>query len=66
MTVSSPEIDDNRYLEIILNRVRVCNEYKPAFGQGQKITFAEFQQIYGSDPFYTWFGLNNALVYAAQ
>jgi len=57
---------DKEYLEIILNRVLVCKEYRPAFGQGQKVTLSKFQQLYGSDPFYSWFGLNDALVYAAH
>ena len=58
--------EDKRYLEIILNRVLVCKEYKPAFGQGQKVALQEFRQLYGSDPFYSWFGLNDPLVYAAH
>jgi hypothetical protein len=58
--------EDKRYLGIILNRVLVCKEYKPAFGQGQKVALQEFEQLYGSDPFYSWFGLNDPLVYAAH
>jgi hypothetical protein len=66
MTVVLQNAMDDKYLEIILNRILVCREYRPAFGQGQKVTLAEFQELYGSDPFYSWFGLNNALIYAAH
>ncbi len=57
---------DEKYAAIILNRIRVSQEYRPAFGQGRKISFQEFQHLYGSDPFYSWFGLNDPLIYAAH
>jgi hypothetical protein len=60
MTVVLQNAMDDKYLEIILNRILVCREYRPAFGQGHKVTLAEFQELYGSDPFYSWFGLNDA------
>lgn len=66
MNAASQKTADNQYLEIILNRISVCRKYKPAFGQGRKVAFAEFQQLYSADPFYAWFGLNDALVYAAH
>ncbi len=65
MTISTSETDQ-RYLEIILNRIMICKDYKPAFGRKQKVTFAEFQELYGADVFYAWFGLNDPLVYAAH
>jgi hypothetical protein len=57
---------DDRYLDIVLERLLVCKHYKPKFGQGQKTSFEQFQILYGSDPFYAWFGLNHPLVYAAH
>ena len=57
---------DAQYLGIILNRLLVSKEYKPKFGQGEAITLEKFKQLYGSDPFYHWFGLNDPLVYAAH
>ena len=57
---------DDKYLEIVLERIQVCKQYKPKFGQGQETSFEEFQTLYGSDPFYTWFGLDNPLMYAAH
>ena len=66
MTADQQRTADDEYLEIIFNRIRVCKQYKPAFGRGRKISFEEFQRLYGSDPFYSWFGLNDPLVYAAH
>jgi hypothetical protein len=59
---------DEKYLEIILKRVRVSKTYKPKFGQGQSsgIRLKDFQDLYGSDPFYSWFGLDTPLMYAAH
>lgn len=66
MTIAPQETTDNRYLEILLNRIWVSKDYRPAFGQGRKVALGEFEQLYGADPFYSWFGLNDALVYAAH
>lgn len=59
---------DARYLEIILNSVRVCADYKPKFGQGRGsgLTLSQFQDLYQGDPFYSWFGLDNPMMYAAH
>jgi len=59
---------DDRYLSLICNALRVCLNYKPAFGQGKGdgITLERFQQIYKEDEFYSWFGLDSPLVYAAH
>ncbi len=54
-------------MQILLERIAVCRAYKPKFGQGgQGISLDEFQSLYGADPFYTWFGLDNPLMYAAH
>ena len=60
--------NNERYLAIIVNCVRVCAEYKPRFGQGRRggLTFQQFQNLYAADPFYNWFGLDNPMVYAAH
>jgi hypothetical protein len=61
--------EDRRYLNAVLDPIRVRARYKPKFGQGTKapgLTLEEFQTLYGRDPFYTWFGLNNPLLYAAH
>jgi len=57
---------DKEYLDLILRRIEVCKAYKPKFGQGKTISFEEFQILYGTDPFYSWFGLDNPLIYASH
>jgi hypothetical protein len=60
--------NDEKYLATIRQALEICKHYKPKFGQGSKSGFSlkTFQQLYQSDPFYTWFGLNSPLVYAAH
>lgn len=61
--------EDARYLQIVLDPIKVCASYKPKFGQGAKgggLTLDQFQALYQSDPFYSWFGLDNPLMYAAH
>lgn len=59
---------DTRYLEIVLDCVRVCAQYKPKFGKGKTdgLTLEKFQELYREDPFYSWFGLYNPRMYAAH
>lgn len=57
---------DERYLQIIVDHLITCKAYKPALGQGKPVSLDAFQQLYGADPFYAWFGLNDPLVYAAH
>ena len=61
--------NDERYMQIVLDPIRVSARYKPKFGQGNKgggLSLEEFQALYQSDPFYSWFGLDNPLMYAAH
>ncbi len=59
---------DDHYLDLIRNALRVCLSYKPAFGRGRGdgITLERFQEVYRADEFYSWFGLDSPLVYAAH
>lgn len=59
---------DTRYLDIVLNPLRVCASYRPKLGQGGKggLSLVDFQRLYRADPFYSWFGLDNPLMYAAH
>jgi len=59
---------DAAYLEVIRGALRVCLNYKPSCGQGRVggVTLEEFQRIYREDEFYSWFGLDSPLVYAAH
>ncbi|MBM3187690.1 MAG: hypothetical protein FJZ90_03100 [Chloroflexi bacterium] len=61
--------NDKEYLELVLEPIRVSARYRPKFGQGTKgggLTLAQFQSLYQGDPFYSWFGLDNPLMYAAH
>lgn len=69
MSLQTPDQPtDERYLALIRTALRVCLNYKPAFGhgKGEGITLERFQHIYGEDEFYSWFGLDSPLVYAAH
>jgi hypothetical protein len=59
---------DNKYFDIVVEPIRVCASYKPKMGRGGKegLSLKNFQQIYKEDPFYSWFGLDNPLMYAAH
>lgn len=60
---------DEAYLQIVLDAIRVCAKYKPKFGQGMRgggLTFEGFRELYQRDAFYSWFGLDNPLMYAAH
>lgn len=63
--------DDNRYLEILLAPIRVCASYRPKMGQGGHgaeagLSLEAFQTLYQADPFYSWYGLDHPLMYAAH
>lgn len=58
---------DTKYLQILLNRIEISKAYKPKFGQSsQGISLHEFRALYGADSFYTWFGLDNPMMYVAH
>lgn len=61
--------EDERYLKTVLDPIQVSAHYKPRFGRGAKatgLTLEQFQVLYHSDRFYSWFGLDNPLLYAAH
>lgn len=60
---------DREYLQIVLDAIRVCARYQPKFGRGAKtdgLTLEQFQRLYRDDAFYSWFGLDNPMMYAAH
>lgn len=57
---------DAGYLQLIVSKIEVCKAYWPKFGQGERVSFEEFQALYGGDQFYSWFGLDHPLMYAAH
>lgn len=60
---------DARYRELLLEPVRVCANYRPAFGTArgeEEITLDAFRRLFGMDPLYSWLGLDSPLMYAAH
>lgn len=59
---------DKKYLNILCDSIRVCQNYQPKLGHGNNkgYSLSEFQQLYQSDPFYCWIGLDHPLMYAAH
>ena len=61
--------NEKQYLRTFLEPIRKCKNYRPKFGQGDSgkgVSLAEFKILYGSDPFYSWVGLDTDLMYAAH
>jgi hypothetical protein len=61
--------DDARYLEIFMEPIRKCMDYKPKFGisqKGEALSLSAFKKLYGNDLFYSWIGLDSELMYAAH
>ncbi|MCK4762723.1 MAG: hypothetical protein KAW12_11055 [Candidatus Aminicenantes bacterium] len=59
---------DRLYLDILLESLEVCKNYRPKLGRGGKKGYSlqEFREIYGDDTFYSWMGLDSPLMYAAH
>lgn len=57
-----------KYLEVIRNTLAVCKNYRPRFGKRKVGGYSldEFRSLYQEDCFYSWFGLDSPLVYAAH
>jgi len=63
------KVEEKQYLEIFLNPVKKCREYRPRFGQNNApkgLSLTEFKALYRSDSFYSWMGLDADLMYAAH
>ena len=60
---------EQQMLRKFLDPLKVCKRYKPKFGLGNRdegVGINQFMDIYGTDPFYAWCGLNSELMYAAH
>ncbi|MDX2163561.1 MAG: hypothetical protein SF162_19760 [bacterium] len=57
---------DPEYLALLMRRISVCKAYRPKLGQGKSTSLEEFTALYGADPFYAWFGMDDPLLYAAH
>ncbi len=69
LTMNSLEEKDKEYLEVVRDAIRVCSQYKPKFGQGSKgdgLSLEQFRDLYQGDACYSWFGLDNPMMYAAH
>ncbi len=68
MSTTEIEALDSKYLAILVERIKVCENYKPKFGKSGKtgLTLQEFTKLYHEDDFYSWFGLDTPLMYAAH
>ena len=59
--------NDQKYAAVILEAIRVSADYLPKFGLGAGgLDLDGFRKLYGSDPFYSWMGLDSPLLYAAH
>jgi len=68
MSTTEIEALDSKYLAILVERILVCKNYRPKFGKNGKTGLAlqEFTTLYHEDDFYSWFGLDTPLMYAAH
>ena len=60
---------NDKYVEIFLEPVRKCKHYRPKLGNSKQkdgFSLAQFTALYGADPFYSWIGLDSALMYSAH
>ena len=53
MSVAPDAKREKKYLEILLEPLRISAKYKPMFGKGKKggLSLEEFQSLYRADPF---------------
>lgn len=58
----------HKYVEILTTPLQVCRRYKPGFGKSnaEGVSLAEFREMYGADPLYSWIGLDSDEIYAAH
>jgi len=59
---------EDRYLDLLLDPLTECANYKPKFGTDESdgVSLAQFTDMYGADPFYHWIGLDSPHMYAAH
>ena len=57
---------DDTYRQLLLAPLRTSAEYTPKMGQARSVSLADFEELYRADPFYSWWGLDSPLVYAAH
>ena len=58
-----------RYVRIFMEPLYECMTYNPKFGYNKKeggFSLNDFLALYGSDPFYSWIGLDSPYMFAAH
>jgi hypothetical protein len=55
-----------RYLGYLLDAIRSAARKAPQLGTGSDVSLADFERLYGKDPFYAWLGLDSELLYTAH
>lgn len=67
MTKPTSTARDQDYLALISKALDICAGYLPKLGLGKAgQSLAQFRALYAADPFYSWFGLDSPLMYAAH
>lgn len=61
----SPDREE-RYLGYLLEAIRASAKKPPQLGTGRDVSLAEFKDLYGADPFYSWLGLDSDFLYTAH
>lgn len=59
----------NRYVQIFLEPLYECLSYNPKLGHNNKeegFSLNDFLALYGSDPFYSWIGLDSPYMFTAH
>lgn len=62
-------MQQNRYVQIFLEPLYECMSYNPKFGHNNKeegFSLNDFLALYGSDPFYSWIGLDSPYMFTAH
>lgn len=57
---------DKKYMDIILEPLRKCADYKPKFGSAEELDLNGFMNLYNDDIIYSSVGLNSPLMYSAH
>lgn len=59
---------DAEYVEVLLEPIRMCHDYRPKFGRGGRagLSLHEFKRLYQDDALYRWFGLDDPMMYSAH
>ena len=60
---------DKDLVELFVSPLRECAGYQPHFGNNSKkegFSLSDFLELYNSDPFYSWIGLDSPYLYSAH